>query len=119
MKVRLLVDCIGKNPAHKPPDPNVDRAAWMTYKYRVPHDITLPAGTIIDDPWAWVQCMPAAGMRAEPVDEEAILMVQGETQTLDPKVRRTFEAVLARREQERLLKEKAAQPKPKETKTDE
>lgn len=84
MRIRLLIDCTGPNPAFKPPNPKDDLNAWMTYKYRVPAEIVIPKGTEIEDPWAWVHCIPnsVGVIRAEPIDEDAKLMVEGTYKTL-------------------------------------
>lgn len=65
MKVKLLVDCDGPNPAfnrRKPVGPDNERTR------------TVPAGTEIEDPHAGYLCLAepeTEEVRAEPLDEEA------------------------------------------------
>lgn len=109
MIVRLIIPWKRENPAYKPPDPRTDPNGWMTYKYRVPLEIDSPAGTEIDDPWAWIHCLPnSAGIIiAEPVDDDAKIMVEGESKGLSPKAKRIFDSHNARREALRLQAEAA------------
>jgi hypothetical protein len=120
MIVRFIIPWKRHNPAYKPPDPRGDMAGWMTYKYRVPLEIEHPAGTEIDDPWAWIHCLPnSAGIIiAEPVDDDAKLMVEGESKSLSPKAKRILDAHNARREALRLQAE-AAKPVEVTEKTEE
>lgn len=74
MKVRLIVDCEGKNPDYNPPDPQADWAAYKRYTQTVPYTITLPKGTIIEAVDADELMHHTFGNgppRAEPVDDEA------------------------------------------------
>lgn len=117
MKIRLLVDCRGPNPDFKPPKPIPGDAesmnAWMTYKYRVPPEITVPKGTEIEDPWAWVHCIPnAAGIiRAEPIDDDAKLMVEGTYQTLGPMDRKRIDNLRLQLDIERRNAPQSDEPK--------
>lgn len=106
MRVRLLQAVMCENPAYKPPDPRTDPNGWMTYKHRVPYQIEKPAGEEIEHPYAWIHCLPnsAGVVIAEPVDDEARLVVDGEAKTLDPLTRKRYEAHIRRLE--------ASRPKP-------
>lgn len=76
MRVQLVIDSMGPNPAFKPPDPRTDQVGFDTYD--VPHTIVIPAGTVLpNDPQAWRHCLPdAVGViRAVPVDDDARRMV--------------------------------------------
>lgn len=116
MKIRLLVDSFGPNPEFKPPDPRIDLTAWMTYRHKVSYQIVIPCGTEIEDPWAWIHCLPnSAGIViAEPIDDDAKLMVEGESKTLREKEKRIFDNHNARRETLRLqeLANKPPEPQP-------
>lgn len=60
------------------PNPAFDRAEMINARragkqYDEPRDIELPAGTVIDDPQAWMHCCPGVENSepiAEPVDDE-------------------------------------------------
>ena len=103
MRVRLLQAVMCENPAYKPPDPRTDPDGWMTYKYRVPYQIEKPAGEEIEHPYAWIHCLPNSSgvVIAEPVDDDARLVVEAEAKTLDPASRKRYEAHLRRLEASR------------------
>lgn len=64
MKVTLIIDSLGPNPAYKPPvrssfpEGTQGDEAFADAKalYHVPHSILIPAGTVISGPGAWVHC---------------------------------------------------------------
>lgn len=107
MKIELIEECECENPDWNPPDPQVDKAAWLTYKHRVPHSLKKEPGTVIDDPFAYVHCLPRVDHRgivrpprAIPADDECRLMVEGEARTLDRETRAVYERFLAKRKAE-------------------
>jgi hypothetical protein len=77
MKCRLIIDSLGPNPDFFPPDPKIDPIGFQLYD--VPHSITVPAGTELEEgPLAWVHCVPDAEgvIRAEPADSDCEAMVE-------------------------------------------
>mgnify|MGYP007059481946 CR=1 FL=1 len=117
MKVRLLIDCDGPNPDFDPPDPRVDTAAHRRYVRENSPVREIPAGTEIEDPQAWILCLPDATgtvsrgadgkpvlnvlserriVRAEPIDDEAKEAVADYLASLDLDRRRADEKLIAR-----------------------
>lgn len=62
MKCTLIVDSLGPNPDFNPPrrDEFADDEAFhdALALYNVPADVTVPAGTLLSDPLAWMHCLP-------------------------------------------------------------
>lgn len=72
MKVQLIIDAKGPNPAYSA---EADVAAKQAGEaYNVPRDVTYPAGTVLDHPDAWLHCIHGHLNKppiAIPVDDEA------------------------------------------------
>lgn len=103
MKAHIVLPCNRENPAYKPPKvvpgDAASLTAWMLYKYRVPFEI--PAlDTEIDDPQAWVHCVPDSQGRifAEPIDDDCREMVAGWARTMAPLDKKRLENFQAQRE---------------------
>lgn len=69
MLARLIIDSEGPNPKFDPPDPRVDREAYVAYCRATPATRIVPAGTILEGPSVWMHCVPDAEgvIRAEPL----------------------------------------------------
>ena len=72
MRIRLIREADGPNPAYDAKHAASAEAAGGLYD--VPHTITLPVGTELEDRHAWMHCVPGHRNQppiAEPVDDAA------------------------------------------------
>ena len=60
MKVRFLIDGRQHNPDFNPPDPRRDPAGHAKYRRENSPLRKIPADTEVDDPDAWILCLPDA-----------------------------------------------------------
>lgn len=115
MKSMLLVEAPSSNPSWNPPDPRggvLNEMAYQEYCAVVPHTISLPPGTILEDPKAWLHCFPVpvpelqnSGqldrrdeidgtpylVRAIPADEQCLRVVQFKLRGLLPEAKPIYD----------------------------
>lgn len=109
MKARIITDGQkGPNPDFKPPDPRLDKAAYLLYRARVPHSVSIEPGTIIFGPDCWEHCLmdgsgdstlrePRPGViLAEPADEECQTIVDYEISQMTPLQKRMYDIAKSR-----------------------
>ena len=115
MKCRLIIDSLGPNPDFDPPDPRTDPIGFQLYD--VPHSITVPAGTELEEhALAWIHCVPDAEgvIRAEPADADCEAMVERHLANVAAARNKSLERV--RREHgAKVAAAKAAQAKAEKT----
>lgn len=105
-QVKLLIDSQG-------PNPNFDRTKPVSEAN--PLEITVPAGTVLKDKYAWMHCMPDAAsgvVRAEPDSDVTRELVEAKSKERELAMQARLQA-----EEQRVLKsqEQRKSRRPKST----